>query len=248
MNSTAGARKYLTCGRAGSLIRGFRNAQEVAVNKSELVEAISKTTSLAKRDAENAVNALVHTVVSEVKAGRRVAVVGFGAFRPTRRAARMGRNPQSGAAVRIPASKGVSFAASSTFKDVMNGRAPLGAPKVVVSGAARSAPAAGTRKAAATKTAAKKAPAKKAPAKKAAATKAPAKKVVAKKAVARKAPAKKAVATKTAAKKAPAKKAAATKAPAKKVVAKKAVARKAPVRRVAAARVPARKAPAAKRR
>jgi DNA-binding protein HU-beta len=225
------------------LIRGFRNAQEVAVNKSELVEAISKTTSLAKRDAENAVNALVHTVVSEVKAGRRVAVVGFGAFRPTRRAARMGRNPQSGAAVRIPASKGVSFAASSTFKDVMNGRAPLGAPKVVVSGAARSAPAAGTRKAAATKTAAKKAPAKKA-----AATKAPAKKVVAKKAAAAKAPAKKAVATKTAAKKAPAKKAAATKAPAKKVVAKKAVARKAPVRRVAAARVPARKAPAAKRR
>ncbi|MDA8268449.1 MAG: HU family DNA-binding protein [Actinomycetota bacterium] len=213
------------------------------MNKSELVEAISKTTSLAKRDAENAVNALVHTVVSEVKAGRRVAVVGFGAFRPTRRAARMGRNPQSGAAVRIPASKGVSFAASSTFKDVMNGRAPLGAPKVVVSGAARSAPAAGTRKAAATKTAAKKAPAKKA-----AATKAPAKKVVAKKAAAAKAPAKKAVATKTAAKKAPAKKAAATKAPAKKVVAKKAVARKAPVRRVAAARVPARKAPAAKRR
>ena len=243
MNSTAGARKYLTCGRAGSLIRGFRNAQEVAVNKSELVEAISKTTSLAKRDAENAVNALVHTVVSEVKAGRRVAVVGFGAFRPTRRAARMGRNPQSGAAVRIPASKGVSFAASSTFKDVMNGRAPLGAPKVVVSGAARSAPAAGTRKAAATKTAAKKAPAKKA-----AATKAPAKKVVAKKAAAAKAPAKRAVATKTAAKKAPAKKAAATKAPAKKAVAKKAVARKAPVRRVAAARVPARKAPAAKRR
>ena len=199
MNSTAGARKYLTCGRAGSLIRGFRNAQEVAVNKSELVEAISKTTSLAKRDAENAVNALVHTVVSEVKAGRRVAVVGFGAFRPTRRAARMGRNPQSGAAVRIPASKGVSFAASSTFKDVMNGRAPLGAPKVVVSGAARSAPAAGTRKAAATKTAAKKAPAKKA-----AATKAPAKKVVAKKAVARKAPVRRVAAARVPARKAPA--------------------------------------------
>ena len=210
------------------MIRGFRNAQEVAVNKSELVEAISKTTSLAKRDAENAVNALVHTVVSEVKAGRRVAVVGFGAFRPTRRAARMGRNPQTGAAVRIPASKGVSFAASSTFKDVMNGRTPLGAPKVVVSGAARPAPAAGTRKAAATKTAAKKAPVKKTAAKKAVATKAPAKKAVVKKA-----PAKKAVATKVAARKAPVKKAAATKAP---------------VRRVAAARVPARKAPAAKRR
>ncbi len=218
------------------------------MNKSELVEAISKTTSLAKRDAENAVNALVHTVVSEVKAGRRVAVVGFGAFRPTRRAARMGRNPQTGAAVRIPASKGVSFAASSTFKDVMNGRTPLGAPKVVVSGGARPASAAGTRKAAATKTAAKKAPVKKA-----AVTKAPAKKAAATKTAVKKAPVKKVAATKTAVKKvaatkAPVKKAAATKVAARKAPVKKAAATKAPVRRVAAARVPARKAPAAKRR
>ncbi len=193
------------------------------MNKSELVEAISKTTSLAKRDAENAVNALVHTVVSEVKAGRRVAVVGFGAFRPTRRAARMGRNPQTGASVRIPASKGVSFTASSTFKDIVNGRSPLGAPKVVTTGAARPAAASGTKRAAATKATATRAAAKKAPAKKAPAAKA-------------------------AVKKAPVKKAAVKKAAVKKAPVKKAVAKKAPARRVAAARVPARKAPAAKRR
>jgi DNA-binding protein HU-beta len=168
----------------------------VAVNKSELIEAVSKTTSLAKRDAENAVNALVHTIVAEVKAGRRVSVVGFGAFRPTRRAARMGRNPQTGAAVRIPASKGVSFAASSSFKDIVNGKAPLGAPKVTVSAASRA-----TGASSAAKATAKKAPARKVAAK-ATAKKAPARKVAAK-ATAKKAPARKVVA-KTAARKAPA--------------------------------------------
>lgn len=214
--------KCLTWVPKTSLMLGFRNAQEVAVNKSELIEAVSKTTSLAKRDAENAVNALVHTIVSEVKAGRRVSLVGFGAFRPTRRAARMGRNPQTGAAVRIPASKGVSFTASSTFKEIVNGKAPLGAPKVTVTGAGRGAPAA-------------KAPAKKVAAKKTVAAKAPAKKAPAKKAPAKKAPAKKAPAKKASAKKAPAR-AMAAKAPAKKVVAKKVVAKKAPARAAKATR------------
>jgi DNA-binding protein HU-beta len=179
--------KCLTFMLKPSLMLGFHDAQEVAVNKSELIEAVSKTTSLAKRDAENAVNALVHTIVSEVKAGRRVSLAGFGAFRPTRRAARMGRNPQTGAAVRIPASKGVAFSASSTFKEVVNGKAPLGAPKVTLSAAARAATSRTAAKAAA-KTTAKKAAAK-TTAKKAAA-KTTAKKVVANK-VAAKAPAKK---------------------------------------------------------
>ena len=58
------------------------------MNKSELIDAVSSTTALAKRDVEDAVNAVVHTVMNEVRAGRRVAVVGFGSFNPTRRAAR----------------------------------------------------------------------------------------------------------------------------------------------------------------
>jgi DNA-binding protein HU-beta len=203
--------KCLTFMLKPSLMLGFHDAQEVAVNKSELIEAVSKTTSLAKRDAENAVNALVHTIVSEVKAGRRVSLAGFGAFRPTRRAARMGRNPQTGAAVRIPASKGVAFSASSTFKEVVNGKAPLGAPKVTLSAAARAATSRTAAKAAA-KTTAKKAAAK-TTAKKAAA-----------KTTAKKAPVK--AAAKTTAKKA------ATKTTAKKVVANK-VAAKAPAKKVA---------------
>jgi DNA-binding protein HU-beta len=99
------------------------------VNKSGLIDAISNATTLTKRETEDAVNALVHTIVSEVRSGRRVAVVGFGSFNPTQRGARMGRNPQTGAPVKISASKGVRFAASSTLKDIVNGKAPLPAFK-----------------------------------------------------------------------------------------------------------------------
>jgi len=93
------------------------------VNKSGLIDAVCKTTSLAKRDAEEAVNALVHVVSKEVRSGRRVVVAGFGSFNPTHRGARMGRNPRTGAPVSVSASRGVRFAASGTFKDVLNGKA-----------------------------------------------------------------------------------------------------------------------------
>jgi DNA-binding protein HU-beta len=173
----------------------------VAVNKSELIEAVSKTAQLAKRDAENAVNAMLHTIVSEVKAGRRVSLVGFGAFKQTRRAARMGRNPQTGAAVRIPASKGISFSPSVALKQVVNGKAPLKAPKLSLAAgsttarATRATKAASTTKAAATKrtatgttrTTRKAAATKAASTTKAAATKRTATRATAKKAVARKA-------------------------------------------------------------
>jgi len=103
-----------------------------------------------------------------VKAGRRVAIVGFGAFRPTRRAARKGRNPQTGAPVQIRASKGVSFGASALFKEIVNGKAPLGSPKLTVSpGSAAATPRVLAKAAVAKKTVAKRAPAKAAVAKKA---------------------------------------------------------------------------------
>lgn len=95
------------------------------MNKSDLIDAVSRSTSLAKREAEAAVNALVHTVVSEVKSGRRVVVAGFGSFNPTHRGARMGRNPQTGAPVKIKASRGVRFAPSTTMKDIVNGKAAM---------------------------------------------------------------------------------------------------------------------------
>jgi len=152
--------------------------KEVAVNKSELIDSISKTTSLAKREAEAAVSAFMSAVMAEVKAGRKVSIVGFGSFSPTRRAARMGRNPQTGAPVRIAASRGVRFGPSTTFKEVLNGKASLPAVKPLSgsSSAKAASSTTGTKKAAAKKAPAKKAPAKKAPAKKAStAKKAPAK-------------------------------------------------------------------------
>jgi DNA-binding protein HU-beta len=109
------------------------------VNKSGLIDAVSKTTSLAKRDAEEAVNALVHVVSKEVRSGRRVVVAGFGSFNPTHRGARMGRNPRTGAPVSVSASRGVRFAASSMLKDVLNGKAALPAPKVSASPAKKAA-------------------------------------------------------------------------------------------------------------
>jgi len=127
------------------------------VNKSGLIDAVSKTTSLAKREAEQAVNAVVHVVSSEVRSGRRVVVAGFGSFNPTHRGARIGRNPQTGEAVSISATKGMRFAPSSLLKDILNGKAAL--PVVKRPAAAKKTAKKGTKKSvtAARKTA-KKAP------------------------------------------------------------------------------------------
>jgi DNA-binding protein HU-beta len=152
----------------------------VAVNRTELVDAVAEKTGLEKKHAEAAVAAVAEAVVTETKAGGKVAIFGFGTFSSRARAARMGRNPQTGAPVRIAASKVVHFAPAAAFKEALNARGGKAAAK----------------KAPAKKAAAKKAPAKKAaaakkaaPAKKAAVKTAPAKKVAAAKKVA---PAKKA--------------------------------------------------------
>jgi DNA-binding protein HU-beta len=189
----------------------------VIVNKSQLVRAVSQSTQSSRQTVEDVVDVMLDAIVTEVRSGRKVTVIGFGTFNPTERGARVGRNPRTGAVVPIPASKGVRFATGSAFKSALN-------PKEGVSMA--------VKKAAAKRTV------KKAPAKKTVARKATAKKAV-KKAPARKAPARKTAAKKTAAKrtvkKAPARKAPARKTAAKRTV-KKAPARKAPARKTAAKR------------
>ena len=94
--------------------------QEVAVNRTELVEAVAGKAGLDKKQAEAAVAAVTESVVTETKAGNKVAIFGFGTFSPSARAARMGRNPQTGAPVKIAASKGVRFAPASAFKEALN--------------------------------------------------------------------------------------------------------------------------------
>jgi DNA-binding protein HU-beta len=203
----------------------------VIVNRSQLVKAITASTSSTRAIVGDVVDELFSTIIAEVRSGQKVTVIGFGAFNPTARGPRVGRNPRTGAVVPIPASKGVRFATGSAFKQALNPKEEVGmaVKKAAAKKAVRKAPA---KKTVARKATAKKA-VKKAPAKKTAAKKAPVKKAV-KKAPARKAPAKKTAAKRTTAKKAvrkaPARKAPARKAPAKKTAAKK-VARKAPARK-----------------
>jgi DNA-binding protein HU-beta len=97
------------------------------------------------------------TVMDAVRTGNRVALVGFGTFNPTRRNARMGRNPQTGTPVRINASKGVRFAAGSAFKEALNSNRPIKTAKKAAAGRKATSKRAPARKG----PAAKKAPAKK---------------------------------------------------------------------------------------
>ena len=160
------------------------------MNKSQLVRTVCESTSTGRRTVEDIVDSLFATIVTEVRSGRKVTVVGFGAFSPTARGPRVGRNPRTGAVVPIPASKGVRFATGSTFKSALN-------PKEGVSMAVKKAAAKRTvKKAPARKTAAKKTTARKTAAKRTV-KKAPARKTAAKKTTAKrtvkKAPARKAV-------------------------------------------------------
>lgn len=90
------------------------------MNKTELVEAMAKQSGLSKKDAEAALKAFTDTVGKTLKKGGKVQLVGFGTFEVTKRAAREGRNPQTGAAMKIPASKAPKFKAGKALKDLVN--------------------------------------------------------------------------------------------------------------------------------
>ena len=90
------------------------------MNKSELVAAIAEKAELSKKDAEKAVKAFSDTVAEQLKAGEKIQLVGFGTFEVAERAARTGKNPQTGAAIKIPASKAPKFKAGKALKDTVN--------------------------------------------------------------------------------------------------------------------------------
>ena len=92
------------------------------MNKSELVDAISKTAELTKVDAERALSATIDAVVKAVAKGDTVTLVGFGTFKSVKRAARTGRNPATGAALKIAASTSPKFTAGATFKTAVAGK------------------------------------------------------------------------------------------------------------------------------
>ena len=90
------------------------------MNKVELVEAIATKAGITKKDAEAALKAFIDTVEGALKKGDKVQLVGFGTFEVSKRAAREGRNPQTGAAMKIPASKAPKFKAGKALKDMLN--------------------------------------------------------------------------------------------------------------------------------
>ncbi|MBR0491409.1 MAG: HU family DNA-binding protein [Clostridia bacterium] len=90
------------------------------MNKSELVAALSTKTGASKKASEASLNALVDIISSTLKKGDKVQLVGFGTFETRKRAARKGRNPQTGAEMKIPASKSPVFKAGKALKDTVN--------------------------------------------------------------------------------------------------------------------------------
>ena len=86
------------------------------MNKTELVDAMAKKADVSKKDAEAVLNAFVETVEKTVKKGDKVQLIGFGTFESRKRAAREGRNPQTGKTIKIAASKVPAFKPGKAFK------------------------------------------------------------------------------------------------------------------------------------
>ena len=90
------------------------------MNKSDLVEAIASSSGLSKVDAGRALSATTDAITSALSSGDSVAITGFGSFLVRDRAARTGRNPQTGEAIQISASKVAAFRAGKSLKDSVN--------------------------------------------------------------------------------------------------------------------------------
>ncbi len=92
------------------------------MNKTELIAAVAAKAELSKKDAAAAVQAFTDVVADELKKGEKVQLVGFGTFEVSERAAREGRNPQTGKTMKIEASKAPKFKAGKALKDTVNNK------------------------------------------------------------------------------------------------------------------------------
>ncbi len=90
------------------------------MNKTEMIETVSKSADISKAAAGRAVEAVIAAVRTSLKKGQMVTMVGFGTFYVGKRAARSGRNPRTGAAIKIKAAKVPKFRAGKALKDALN--------------------------------------------------------------------------------------------------------------------------------
>lgn len=89
------------------------------MNKGELIDAIAEKTQASKKEADVILSAAVEAIMEAVAAGDKVTLVGFGTFEPRQRAARDGRNPQTGKAIKIEATTVPAFSAGKQFKEMV---------------------------------------------------------------------------------------------------------------------------------
>ena len=90
------------------------------MNKTELVAALAEKASLTKADADKSINAIVSAIEETLAKGEKIQLIGFGTFEVKERAARTGRNPQTGKEIKIAASKVPAFKAGKVLKDIVN--------------------------------------------------------------------------------------------------------------------------------
>jgi DNA-binding protein HU-beta len=97
----------------------FTKGGETMPNKAELISAVAEKAGISSKDAGAALDALIDEITGALKKGERVALAGFGTFSVGTRAARQGRNPQTGATIQISASKSAKFKAGKMLKDAI---------------------------------------------------------------------------------------------------------------------------------
>ncbi len=92
------------------------------MNKEELVQEVSKKSKVTQKETGEIINALMETIEKTVAKGKKVTLVGFGTFESRKRAARTGRNPQTGKEIKIAAKTVPAFSAGKKFKEAVNGK------------------------------------------------------------------------------------------------------------------------------
>ena len=97
----------------------YVNKKEVLMNKEELVKEVAKKAKVSQKAAADVLAATLETVTKTVAKGQKVTLVGFGTFEPRKRAARSGRNPQTGATIKIAAKTVPAFSAGKKFKEAV---------------------------------------------------------------------------------------------------------------------------------
>jgi len=117
---TAKKKKSITKSKVKAGPSQSENEKVTTVRKAEFVAKVAEKTGMSKIDSEAALSAVLETITEEVSSGKRISMLGFGTFKLTHRAARLGRNPKTGEEIQIKASKSPSFTAGKAFKEKCN--------------------------------------------------------------------------------------------------------------------------------